>query len=245
MKIFPAVHYSMGGLWVDYEATTSGLLNEDSPRNQQTSIPGLYASGEVDYQYHGANRLGANSLLSCLYGGLVGGKAMVRRAAGKSRGESLPEGRAAQERWERRFQELAAMSGPENPFRLHKELGEMMNENVTIVRENSSLEKVGRRLEEMMKRFRQLGSLDGGGWANQSLLFANQLWNMLELGRVVTLGALQRDESRGAHFKPEFPKRDDERWLKTTLATWTPSGPVLSFEDVDVSLVPPVARKYD
>jgi succinate dehydrogenase / fumarate reductase flavoprotein subunit len=68
---------------------------------------------------------------------------------------------------------------------------------------------------------------------------------MMELGRVVTLGALRRDESRGAHFKPEFPKRDDERWLKTTLATWTPSGPVLSYEDVDVSLVPPVARKYD
>ena len=68
---------------------------------------------------------------------------------------------------------------------------------------------------------------------------------MLELGRVVTWGALRRDESRGAHFKPDFPRRDDASWLKTTLATWTPDGPVLTYEDVDVSLLKPVARKYD
>ena len=70
MKIFPAVHYSMGGLWVDYERTADGGLVAGSPRNQQTNIPGLYAIGECDYQYHGANRLGANSLLSCIFSGL-------------------------------------------------------------------------------------------------------------------------------------------------------------------------------
>ena len=71
MKIFPAVHYSMGGLWVDYERTAAGGLVVGSPRNQQTNIPGLYAIGECDYQYHGANRLGANSLLSCIFSGLI------------------------------------------------------------------------------------------------------------------------------------------------------------------------------
>ena len=71
MKIFPAVHYSMGGLWVDYERTAAGGLKMGSPRNQQTNIPGLYAIGECDYQYHGANRLGANSLLSCIFSGLI------------------------------------------------------------------------------------------------------------------------------------------------------------------------------
>ena len=81
MKVFPAVHYSMGGLWVDFEKDeTTGMLDERSPRNQATNIPGLYAVGEVDYQYHGANRLGANSLLSCIYAGMVGGPAMVRYA---------------------------------------------------------------------------------------------------------------------------------------------------------------------
>src|SRR6185295_7717070 len=73
MKIFPAVHYSMGGLWVDYERTPAGGLKLGSVRNQQTNIPGLYAIGECDYQYHGANRLGANSLLSCIFSGLIMG----------------------------------------------------------------------------------------------------------------------------------------------------------------------------
>jgi succinate dehydrogenase / fumarate reductase flavoprotein subunit len=247
MKIFPAVHYSMGGLWVDYESTSSGLINESSPRNHQTSIPGLYASGEVDFQYHGANRLGANSLLSCLYGGKIGGMAMVTSVEGKAGSDLPPEAemKAAEKHWEERFRQHASSSGSENPYRLHKELGEMMNEHVTLVRYNSALEKVYGRLGEMMDRFKRLGSLDGSGWANPSLLFANQLWNMLELGRVVTLGALRRDESRGAHYKPEFPQRDDEKWLRTTLATWSPDGPVLAYADVDVSLIQPVARKYD
>src|SRR5208283_4652303 len=67
MKIFPAVHYTMGGLWVDYEANGQGGLNIGSPRNQQTNVPGLYAIGECEYQYHGANRLGANSLVACIF----------------------------------------------------------------------------------------------------------------------------------------------------------------------------------
>ena len=121
----------------------------------------------------------------------------------------------------------------------------MMSEHVSLVRHNDALKGVLQRLEEMRERFAGLGSLDGSSWANPSLLFANQLWNMLELGRVVTQGALRRDESRGAHYKPEFPVRNDEKWLKTTLATYGPDGPVLSYADVDVSLVKPVARKYD
>jgi len=246
MKIFPAMHYSMGGLWVDYEAKTDGMINEESPRNHQTNVPGMFASGEVDYQYHGANRLGANSLLSCLYGGLIGGKAMVSYAAARAKAPAAKvETQPAVARWEKRFKDLAAMSGAENPYRLHKELGEMMNEHVTIVRHNASMQKVYEKLGEMSGRFARLGVPDQGGWANQSLLFANQLWNMIELGKVVTLGAIRRDESRGAHYKPEFPQRDDEKWLKTTVATWSADGPVLSYEPVDISLVKPVARKYD
>ncbi len=71
MKIFPAVHYSMGGLWADYEENSQGGLAIGSPINHQTNIPGLYAIGECDYQYHGGNRLGANSLLSCIFTGLI------------------------------------------------------------------------------------------------------------------------------------------------------------------------------
>ena len=77
MRVFPAVHYSMGGLWVDFERAADGSLVKGSARNQSTNIEGLYAAGEVDYQYHGANRLGANSLLSCIYAGMVTGPAMA------------------------------------------------------------------------------------------------------------------------------------------------------------------------
>ena len=87
--------------------------------------------------------------------------------------------------------------------------------------------------------------LDHGAWANAPLSFLNQLWNMLHLARVVTLGALARDESRGAHYKPEFPKRDDASWLKTTVASHVGDSPKLRYDPVDVTLCAPVERKYD
>jgi succinate dehydrogenase / fumarate reductase flavoprotein subunit len=248
MKIFPAVHYSMGGLWVDYERTADGFLDLDSPRNQMTNVPGLYAIGECDHQYHGANRLGANSLLSCLYAGQVAGPAAVTWArAQKTSAADLPESAfsATAKRWEDRFGRLAALDGPENPYQLADELGEWMLENVTIVRHNDKLRATDAKILELRERWHRCGVLDRGGWANAPLSFLNQLWNMLELARVVTLGALRRDESRGAHYKPEFPKRDDDRWLKTTIAEYTSEGPRFTYRPVDTSLVPPVERKYD
>ncbi len=248
MKIFPAVHYSMGGLWADYERTADGFLDLGSPKNQMTSVPGLYAIGEVDYQYHGANRLGANSLLSCVYAGQVGGPAAVAYAHGQAKaGSEAPASlfEAAEAKWTARFADLARREGPENPYRLHEELGRVMLENVTIVRENSKLRATDAKILELMDRWHKASVLDNGQWANAPLAFMNQLWNMLHLARVVTLGALARDETRGAHFKPEFPKRDDAHWLKSTIATFTPDGPQLHYEPVDVSLCAPVERKYD
>jgi succinate dehydrogenase / fumarate reductase flavoprotein subunit len=248
MKIFPAVHYSMGGLWCDYEPTADGLIDLGSPKNHMTNIPGLYAIGECEYQYHGANRLGANALLSCIFAGKLGGPSSVHHARGQEQtAEALPEGpyQEAQKRWEVRFAEFRGMDGRENPYALHQELGELMSRNVTIVRDNPTLAETDEKLQEMMNRFQDLNILDTGGWTNQPLVFANQLWNMLELARVITLGALRRDESRGAHYKPAFPKRNDAEWLKTTIATWSESGPQFSDEPVNISLVEPVERKYD
>jgi len=248
MKVFPAMHYSMGGLWIDYERTADGFIQLDSPRNHQCSIPGLFASGEVDYQYHGANRLGANSLLSCVYGGDIGARAMMAYAAGAKAGHAeLPASArdAAASKWQGRLSEIGRMQGPENPYSLHRELGEWMNRNVTIVRHNDKLQETADQIQALMERFRKINVLDGAAWANQSVLFVNQLWHMLELGRMITLAALRRDESRGAHFKPAFPKRDDAKWAKTTMARWSPAGPQFDYEPVDLSLVPPVERKYD
>jgi succinate dehydrogenase / fumarate reductase flavoprotein subunit len=247
MRIFPAVHYSMGGLWVDYARTSDGFLDLASPRNQATSVPGLYAVGECDYQYHGANRLGANSLLSCVYAGQVAGPAVLAYlAARKDAGErDSPALAASERRWSGRFTELATREGPENPYRLADEMGRWMLENVTIVRHNAKLRETDDKLQELIERWGRASVLDHGTWANAPLSFLNQLWNMLHLARVVTLGALARDESRGAHYKPEFPRRDDANWLKTTVASHAEAGPRFRYEPVDVSLCKPVERRYD
>ncbi|MGH7727055.1 MAG: succinate dehydrogenase flavoprotein subunit [Candidatus Eiseniibacteriota bacterium] len=248
MKIFPAVHYSMGGLWVDYERTADGFLADDHPRNQSTNIPGLYAAGECEYQYHGANRLGANALVACIYGGKIGGPAMVAYARNRAKTPDVPARahlEAEKHRWKDRFGAIRSMQGRENPYRLHQELGEMMNEHVTIVRHNAKLREVEQRLLKMKQRWQDLNVLDDSGWSNPSLVFVNQLWNMLELAHAITKAALLRDESRGAHYKPEFPHRNDADWLKTTIARWSAEGPCIDYEPVDATLLKPVARKYD
>jgi succinate dehydrogenase / fumarate reductase flavoprotein subunit len=118
-------------------------------------------------------------------------------------------------------------------------------ENVTIVRDNKKLRDTDAKLRELQERWANAGVLDQGTWANAPLSFLNQLWNMLHLARVVTLGALARDESRGAHYKPEFPRRDDANWLKSTVASYAADGPRFRYDPVDVSLYSPVERRYD
>jgi succinate dehydrogenase / fumarate reductase flavoprotein subunit len=234
MKVFPGMHYSMGGLWVDYE--------------QMTSIPGLFAAGECEYQYHGANRLGANSLVSCIFGGFVAGPSAVRWANAHA-GEvptALLDG-ATREMDALYFGKLAKMSGKENPYQLGWELGDWMTGNCTVVRYNDKLRATEEKIVELIGRWQDVRALDAGTSVNQSLMYTRQLWNMLVLARVMVRGALLRDESRGAHYKPDFPKRDDAKFLKTTLARYDAAThePTISYEAVDTSLIAPRERKYD
>ncbi|WP_106766857.1 succinate dehydrogenase flavoprotein subunit [Paenibacillus faecalis] len=233
MKIFPGVHYSMGGMWVDY--------------NQMTNIPGLFAAGECEYQYHGANRLGANSLVSAIYGGMVAGPKAIEYVKGLKKSSqdvsSAVFDRVAKEQTAK-FEGLLKMEGTENAYVLHKELGEWMTNNMTVVRYNDKLEATIDKIKELKERYKNINMTDTSRWNNQSAPFTRQLWNMLELAEAMTLGALLRNESRGAHYKPDFPDRNDEEFLKTTKATWTPDGPKISYEEVDVSLIPPRIRDY-
>lgn len=233
MKIFPAVHYSMGGLWCDY--------------NQMTNVPGLFAAGECDYQYHGANRLGANSLLSAIFGGMVAGpkaieyiKGLDKHAADVSSSVFEREKKKRTEQYE----SLMKMDGSENAYVIHNELGEYMNNNMTVVRTNKKLEETINKIKELKQRYKKININDTSRWSNQGVAFTRQLWNMLELAEAMTLGALLRDESRGAHYKPEFPERNDEKFLKSTIATYTPEGPKISYEEVDTSLITPRKRDY-
>lgn len=235
MKIFPAVHYSMGGLYVDYD--------------QMTSIPGLFAAGECDYSQHGGNRLGANSLLSAIYGGMVAGPNAVDYVKDLEKSyedidDSIYDKFAQAE--QEKFDNILAMDGTENAYVIHKELGEIMTANVTVVRHNDKLLETDKKIVELMERYKQININDTAKWSNQAAFFTRQLWNMLVLARVITIGAYNRNESRGAHYKPEFPDRNDEEWLKTTKAFYEgpTEAPRFEYEDVDVSLIPPRVRDY-
>jgi len=235
MKVFPAMHYTMGGIWIDNET-------------QATNVPGIYAAGECEYQYHGANRLGANSLVSCIYGGMVAGPAAVGYSRGLEKGcESAASSvfEAERRRQEHLNDSLLHQEGTENPVTIWKELGEWMTEQVTVVRHNKNLERTDAKLAELAERFKKLNLSDRTSWANQTLSFCRELQNMLVLARVITQGALARNESRGAHYKPEFPERNDAEWLKTTRAHFHCGSFKLSYEPVDISLIPPRARRYD
>jgi succinate dehydrogenase / fumarate reductase, flavoprotein subunit len=257
MKVFPGMHYSMGGLWVQFaKDERTGMLDESSAKNQSTNVPGLYASGEVDFSIHGANRLGANSLVSCLYGGKIGGPAMVRY--GRETGAKLPAADGAfadaRKKWESEFARLANADGPENPHKLAEEMGDWMTDNVTVIRENGKLRETETKLQEISDRLKNVGLTDRSTYANREISFINQLRNMLVIARVMTRGALMRDESRGAHYKVhDIAKgltdenalpRDDANFLKTTIADNSPDGPRISYAPVDVSLIKPRPRKY-
>jgi succinate dehydrogenase / fumarate reductase flavoprotein subunit len=269
MKIFPAVHYSMGGLWVDYERSASGGMVEGAARNQQTSIPGLYAIGECDYQYHGANRLGANSLLSCIFSGLFVAPTLAAVASGQraAADQRLFDG-VVQREEERHRALLARPSGGENPYDLHQELGSLMTRVATVVRRNDQLAAAYGEVCTLEERWRRCGLSDTGNWTNQNVVFAKSLGDMFPVAKLILKGALLRDECRGAHFKPDFAapgiaatdpvgkRREAEewcdrfeentrRWLKSTIAKCDADGnPQISYEDVDTSLIRPRPRLY-
>ena len=137
------------------------------------------------------------------------------------------------------------MDGPENPYKLHQELGEVMTKNVTVVRYNNQLDETLEKLGEFKERWGRIGLADKGIRSNQSLHFTRQLKDMLELAHIITLGARLRDESRGAHYKPDFPDRNDADFLKTSRATFDGSGPKIEYEQVDIQHIEPRPRVYD
>jgi succinate dehydrogenase / fumarate reductase flavoprotein subunit len=245
MKIFPAVHYSMGGAWVDWPAA-------DAPDRlqryrQMTNIPGCFNCGESDYQFHGANRLGGNSLMSCIFGGLVVGGEVPRYLSHLSMtyhniSSSIYESAL---QIEQNFKkELLSRNGTENVHDLHNELAEWMVSNVTVKRNNSDLERTLHKIKETRERYKRISLDDRSQFANQTYIFANQFSAMLELALAMTKCALLRNESRGAHFKPEFPSRNDEQWLKTTIAQYSPEEPQVTYEEVDIRHLQPQKRDY-
>jgi succinate dehydrogenase / fumarate reductase flavoprotein subunit len=271
MKIFPAVHYSMGGLWVDYERTADGGLAAGSVKNQVTNIPNLYAIGECDYQYHGANRLGANSLLSCIFSGLIVAPAIENLIKGQKQAASeLPSSlfeQAGKQHQSRHDALLKRSGGGENPYLIHQELGDVMTKAATVVRRNDQLQAALATVSDLYQRAKKCSLSDTGQWTNQNVVFTKALLDMFPLALTILKGALQRDECRGAHYKPEFAfgslkatepqerrkeaeawcdrfEANNTTWLKSTIAQWTGDEVEITYEDVDTSLIPPRPRLY-
>ena len=273
MKIFPAVHYSMGGLWADYVKSGDGGLLPGAPQNQMTNIEGLYAIGECDYHYHGANRLGANSLLSCIFSGLFIGPSIVSYASNQKGGhQQIPSSvidAAVGKETTRHKTLLSGPGGDENPYLIHQELGDLMTRTATVVRRNDQLTQALEKVDELHQRAMKVSLSDTGNWTNQNVIFAKAVQDMFPLAKTLLQGALLRDECRGAHYKPDFEKpsltaedpverrRQAEQWcdefeannrrfLKSTIGTWDEKAnqPVITYEDVDTSLIPPRPRLY-
>ena len=249
MEIFPSVHYSMGGIWVD--------------RLHHTNIKGLMASGECDYQYHGANRLGANSLLSAAYSGTVSGPEAMRMAKSGELGDAPTQAELDKARQEvvDQFEGILKMDGPENAHKLHHELGDLMYKYVSIERDNNGLDQCLVELKEILKRWDNIGLTDRGHWANQEAMFVRQLRNMILYAMCITKAARCRDESRGAHAKIAldangkrmmdgdelvFMPRDDKNFMRISIVDYDPKTeePIVSYDEFDHSLIKPRARNY-
>ncbi len=278
MKIFPAVHYTMGGLWTDYtpgdyrpaeprEGHKSGDpipvdrspghgLTLGAPNNMMTSIKGLYAFGEVNFAYHGANRLGANALLSCIFDGLCNGVSVVNfvRDSGLPGVDGLPasvfDGAVAREQAKHDRLVASASGGTGdpayNPYQIARELGDEMTAASTVVKTAERLEKAITKIDELRERYAKAELADDAGWTNQSLSFARATGDMIVLAEAILKAGLLRRESRGAHYRSDFPDRDDVNFYKTSIARYnTDTGASeITFVPVRAPLVKPRARTY-
>ncbi len=263
MIIFPATHYSMGGILVDYardEAT--GGMQCVNPKNHQTAVPGLYAAGECDNAYHGANRLGANSLLSASFSGIIAGDASVAYVRNRKprNGQNGKQFDLERDRQTEINRSIRGSSGGENPFTVYKELGDLMREHVFVERSNGGLDEALKRIADLKERSRKVSLDDTGMWVNQSLSWTRQIQDMIVLAEVITKSARMRDECRGAHYKAEFElkipegkfegdpeyaeykakwKANNEKWMKQTVATHSADGPKIDYRPVDATVLAP------
>ncbi|MGB9135218.1 MAG: succinate dehydrogenase/fumarate reductase flavoprotein subunit [Candidatus Bathyarchaeia archaeon] len=229
IPVRPAAHYSMGGIKANMKA--------------ETPIAGLYASGECScMSLHGANRLGTNSTAECLVFGAVSGEEAAKYALSHEFRELPLE--KVQEEEKRIFDGILGRNGDERVPAIRDDMRRLMNEKVWIFRSGSELESALREIKALKERFKNITVEDKAKWFNTSLEEALQLDFTLDLAEATIVSALARTESRGAHSRLDYPKRDDANWLKHTLAYCTVEGPRLEYIPVTITKWPPVARAY-
>ena len=236
MPVQPTAHYAMGGI-------PTSMFGEVIRDEQNHTLPGLYAVGECAcVSVHGANRLGTNSLLDLV----VFGKHAGLRAADFAKGahfQPLPDDPAGFTR--ARLEGVMNASGKENSFDISHEMKKVMFDDMGIFRSSEGMENALRVVRELKERYRHITVTDRGQAFNTELMGALELGNMLDLAEVTTVSALNRTESRGGHSREDYPQRDDQNWLKHTLAWSRPDGKIeLKYKPVVITRFPPKERSY-
>ena len=231
IPVRPVSHYSMGGIHADI--------------NGKTDINGIWVAGEAAcISVHGANRLGSNSTAECLVWGGITAKEAIKYI--KEKGKELPKyskGKIEDE-YKRIFEELLYKNGKESIYKIRKELRSTMDKYVGVFRDEEGLKTALSKVKELKERYENIWISDTSSEYNTDLFSALELSFMLDVAEVVVKSALERKESRGAHARKDYPKRDDKNWLKHTLAYWTPEGPKLEYIPVKITTWKPVERKY-
>jgi succinate dehydrogenase / fumarate reductase flavoprotein subunit len=232
IPIRPGQHYTMGGIHCNIKC--------------ETSIKGLYAAGECAcVSVHGANRMGGNSLLDTVVFGKIAGEQagnFAKNSTFSAVEDGIVENALKIER--DHVEHLFEGSGDEDPATIREELRNLMVEKVFIFRTEEQLQEALSKIKELKKRAERIRGIVGSRVYNLDLIRAIDLEAMLELAEVIVVGALNRKESRGSHFRLDFPNRDDVRFLKHTLAYYTVQGPRLEYLDVKILEYPPEERKY-
>jgi len=229
IPIRPVAHYSMGGIETDIDGATR--------------VPGIWAAGEAAcVSLHGANRLGSNSTAECLVWGAIVGRDVLKKLSELPEPPPLPEDKykAAMNH----IDELLRRGGQENMYALRRELRAVMDKHVGVFRTGEGLEQALSTVRDIRERLSKAPVPDKSRVYNSNLLHMLELENLLDLAEVAIVGGLARQESRGAHARRDFAKRDDENWLKHTLAFHTDSGPRLEYKPVTITTWKPVERKY-
>jgi len=230
IPIRPVAHYSMGGI----EADISG----------RTVIENIWAAGEVAcHSLHGANRLGCNSTAECLAWGAITGAEIAKYLSSNPKLSDLPQA-AIKEEETSIFKGLMQNSGDENPYKIRRELREAMDKHAGVFRNGESIDEGIVKIAALKNRFRKVSATDKGRIYNSNLMNILETGNLLELADVVLAAALARTESRGGHARTDFKTRDDENFLKHTLAYSTGGKPRLEYKPVRITHWKPVERKY-
>jgi succinate dehydrogenase / fumarate reductase flavoprotein subunit len=210
----------------------------------RTNVDNIWAAGEVAcHSLHGANRLGCNSTAECLAWGGITGKEIAKYLATKPRLSDLKEA-AAKEEEDRIFKGLLQRTGDENPYQIRRELRETMDQHAGVYRDGKSMQEGLAKVRQLKERFRKAPIKDKGHVYNTNLTNTIETGNLIELAEVVFTAALAREESRGGHARTDFKTRDDEKFLKHTLATRNDGKVDISYKPVRITNWKPVERKY-